>query len=87
MGRPEIRSLKKEVNDMANYEPVSCRVTLRLDGGTNDNGNAVTKSVSISKINPSVGAEALAGAGDELETLLEFPRKETLKVVTERVKA
>lgn len=54
-----------------NITPVSNRLQLALNAGTDVNGNAVTVSRSISYINPEATAEEMMACAEALDALYE----------------
>jgi hypothetical protein len=68
---------------MAEYLPIKSSVVFRLNGGVDDNGKMVVRSVSMSRISPSVDADSLMSATDALGGLLALPVFGVEKVSTD----
>lgn len=72
---------------MAVYSPLKSSVILRLNTGTDINGKMVIRSVTTSRIRPSVDATALKTVTDSFAGLLEHPVLAVEKVGTDSVEA
>ena len=72
---------------MALYLPLKSSVVLRLNTGTDDNGKMVIRSVTTSRIRPSVDATALKVVTDGFSGLLEYPVLAVEKIGTDSVEA
>jgi len=59
--------------DMAVYVPLKSTVALRLNTGVDGNGKMVVRSVSISRVSPTVDADSMMSVTDALGDLLAYP--------------
>jgi hypothetical protein len=67
---------------MAEYTTASCRLNIRLQVGTNDQGRPVLRSLSMRNVSPSALADDVDSVSTALGSLLEFPVVETSKIDT-----
>jgi len=72
---------------MAVYSPLKSSVVLRLNGGTDGDGKMIIRSVTVSRVRPTVDATALKAATDLLSGLMEYPVISVEKVGTDSVEA
>lgn len=72
---------------MAVYSPLKSSVILRLNAGTDGNGKMIIRSVTTSRIRPTVDATALKTVTDGFSALLEYPVLAVEKVGTDSVEA
>ena len=72
---------------MAVYSPLKSSVILRLNAGTDGNGKMIVRSVTTSRIRPTVDATALKTVTDSFSALLDFPVLAVEKVGTDSVEA
>jgi len=72
---------------MAVYSPLKSSVVFRLNAGTDGEGKMITRSVTMSRVLPTVDATALKAATDLLGGLLEHPVISVEKVGTDSVES
>lgn len=72
---------------MASYMPEKSRLALRLQIGTDGEGKAIHRSMSVSNIVGTAIADDVADVVSALGDLLEFPVVQTQKVDTDLVTA
>ena len=72
---------------MAIYSPMKSSVILRLNAGTDGNGKMIVRSVTTSRIRPTVDATALKTVTDSFAGLLDYPVLAVEKVGTDSVEA
>jgi hypothetical protein len=70
---------------MASFNPIKCGVTLRLNTGTDGEGNPVVKNVVLNKVRPAVTADQIDALGDALAPLLAHPVLEIRKTGVDSV--
>ena len=70
---------------MAVYSPLKSSVVLRLNAGEGDNGKMIIRSVSMSRIRPTVDATSLKSVTDILEDFFDLPVLAVEKVATDLV--
>ena len=70
---------------MAEYTTASCRLSLRLQIGTDEEGRPVLKSLSLRDVSSEAVADDVAAVSAALGALLEFPIVETSKIDTDLV--
>ncbi|ACZ19805.1 DUF1659 domain-containing protein [Thermanaerovibrio acidaminovorans] len=58
---------------MASYENVRSRISIRLNGGTDQNGKQVIKTASVSKVNGHMSAQDLQAVAAGIAGLLDLP--------------
>lgn len=70
---------------MAEYTTASCRLSLKLQIGTNEQGRPVTRSLSLRDVSPEAVADDVAAVSAALGALLDFPIVETTRIDTDLV--
>jgi len=72
---------------MASYMPEKSRIALRLQIGTDGEGKAIHRSMSLNNVNGTASANDVEAVVAALGDLLEFPVVQTQKVDTDLVTA
>ena len=70
---------------MAEYTAASCRLSLKLQIGTNEGGSPIIRSLSLRDVSPEAVADDVAAVSVAIGTLLDFPIVETSKIDTDLV--
>ena len=70
---------------MATYNTVKSALSLRLNLGSDPDGKAITRSVTLSRVKASSIADKVKAVSDALTPLLAYPVLEVLKTDTDSV--
>lgn len=65
---------------MATEKVINAKLKLEFEVGKNENGEAKTKSKTLSKLNTQAQAEAIKTTADKIASLLTTPLHKTVKI-------
>jgi len=70
---------------MASYIPVQSRLNIRVQVGTDAEGNPMLANLNIRDIDPAATAEAIASVAQAIGSLLAYPVVDTYKIDTDEL--
>jgi hypothetical protein len=81
----QAEDLEKEVTDMASFIPTESRINLRVQIGTDTDGDPIVRTLGIRDIDPAATPEAATTVVQALGGLLAYPVVDALKLDTDEI--